>query len=221
MNIAPTGDPPFLVRVAGSGGIGLGKEPPADGASSLRFWSLPEAPRPPPSHLLRQDGAVVNVPWKCSCKWRPCWIASCFHDDLSGFSVGGDNTGGAGRDKTSHRKPTQPLAAAGDEALSGTIVEAKVYRCTLCFRTFPSGQALGRHKRLHYDDGAVKDTQAVTVKTKAVVATTAVRKYIDLNPPAAATGDEAESSPSEAKRARMLRGPNPRLWRRLFLHLAV
>ncbi|KAL5198258.1 hypothetical protein ABZP36_001770 [Zizania latifolia] len=107
-----------------------------------------------------------------------------------------------GGHKTSHRKPTQPLAAAGDEAPSGSIGEAKVHRCSLCFRTFPSGQALGGHKRLHYEGGAVKDKQAV--KTKAAVAATAVLKYFDLNLPAAAAGDEAESSPPEAKRARML-----------------
>ncbi|KAL5198096.1 hypothetical protein ABZP36_001608 [Zizania latifolia] len=81
MSTAPTGDPLFLVRVAGGGGIGLGKEPrepPADGVSSLRFSSL-EAQRPPPSHLLGQVAPVLDC---------------CFHNDFSGFSVGGDNTVG-------------------------------------------------------------------------------------------------------------------------------
>ncbi|XP_015694706.2 zinc finger protein 36-like [Oryza brachyantha] len=113
-----------------------------------------------------------------------------------------------GGHKTSHRKPPPAPAEAavgGDGPSSGVTGEAKVHRCSICHRTFPSGQALGGHKRLHYEGGAAGDA----VKTKAAAAAaavTAVLKDFDLNLPAAATpaGDEAESSPPEAKRARML-----------------
>jgi hypothetical protein len=115
-----------------------------------------------------------------------------------------------GGHKTSHRKPPTPPAqaasAGGDEASGGAVAEAKVHRCTLCDRTFPSGQALGGHKRLHYEGGAAaaeglggKDREAAKAKAAALL------RDFDLNllPAAAVAGDEAESAPSEAKRARM------------------
>ncbi|KAM0907822.1 hypothetical protein ACQ4PT_015858 [Festuca glaucescens] len=117
-----------------------------------------------------------------------------------------------GGHKTSHRKPPTPPAQAapaggGDEASAGgAIAEARVHRCSLCDRTFPSGQALGGHKRLHYEGGAAaaealgggKDKEAAKAKAAALL------RDFDLNLPAAAAvaGDEAESAPPEAKRAR-------------------
>uniref|UniRef100_A0ACD5UK44 Uncharacterized protein n=1 Tax=Avena sativa TaxID=4498 RepID=A0ACD5UK44_AVESA len=114
-----------------------------------------------------------------------------------------------GGHKTSHRKPPTPPAQApsvgGDEASGGgAIVEAKVHRCSLCDRTFPSGQALGGHKRLHYEGGTAtaeglsgKDKEVAKAKAAALL------RNFDLNLPAAAVaGDEAESAPPEAKRPR-------------------
>ncbi|KAM0871132.1 hypothetical protein ACQ4PT_039595 [Festuca glaucescens] len=115
-----------------------------------------------------------------------------------------------GGHKTSHRKPPTPPAqaapAGGDEASAGgAVAEAKVHRCSLCDRTFPSGQALGGHKRLHYEGGAAaaeglgggKDKEAAKAKAAALL------RDFDLNLPAAAVAaDEAESAPPEAKRAR-------------------
>jgi len=77
--------------------------------------------------------------------------------------------------------------------------------CSLCLRTFPSGQALGGHKRLHYEggigDGAKdKDKDAATKTNKASAAapsTTALLLDFDLNLP-------AEGAPPEAKRARTM-----------------
>ncbi|XP_062190055.1 zinc finger protein 36-like [Phragmites australis] len=129
-----------------------------------------------------------------------------------------------GGHKTSHRKqsePSQPAQAAapaspGDEASGGSAQEEKVHRCSLCLRTFPSGQALGGHKRLHYEGSAavaadgVKDKKPVKAKASVATATEVLRDF-DLNLPAAAaatvavvTREEDESAPSEAKRVRML-----------------
>ncbi|XP_047062580.1 zinc finger protein 1-like [Lolium rigidum] len=113
-----------------------------------------------------------------------------------------------GGHKTSHRKPPAPPAQSapaggGDEASAGgAVAEARVHRCSLCDRTFPSGQALGGHKRLHYEGGAAaaealgggKDKEAAKAKAAALL------RDFDLNLPAAAS--EAESGPPEAKRAR-------------------
>ncbi|KAF7007764.1 hypothetical protein CFC21_022670 [Triticum aestivum] len=111
-----------------------------------------------------------------------------------------------GGHKTSHRKPpTPPVASAGgEEASGGAPVEAKVHQCSLCHRKFPSGQALGGHKRLHYEGGAAtdgtgKDKEAAKAKAAALL------RDFDLNLPASGVaGDEAESPPPEAKRARLM-----------------
>lgn len=120
-----------------------------------------------------------------------------------------------GGHKTSHRKPPAPAPAASEEASGGAAVaaaaaEAKVHRCSLCLRTFPSGQALGGHKRLHYEGGSAAGDgtkEGAGVKAKAAAA---LLRDFDLNLPAAAPsttagGDdaEAESAPPEAKRARL------------------
>lgn len=103
-----------------------------------------------------------------------------------------------GGHKTSHRKPPvvapAPAPAPGGEAeasLSGGTAHAateKTHRCSVCKRTFQSGQALGGHKRLHYEAKA-KDADAV--------AATAVLQNLDLNLP-------AEGAPPEPKRARTM-----------------
>ena len=129
-----------------------------------------------------------------------------------------------GGHKTSHRKPPTPspapapqaaAAPAGDEAapLGGGVAHAeeKVHQCSLCLRTFPSGQALGGHKRLHYEGGAAGADGVKADKTKASAAqATSVLRDFDLNLPAAAaaatvaTVEDAESALPEAKRARMM-----------------
>jgi len=126
-----------------------------------------------------------------------------------------------GGHKTSHRKPPPAPAAqaaaapAGDEAapLGGGVAHAeeKVHQCSLCLRTFPSGQALGGHKRLHYEGGAAGADGVKADKTKASAAqATSVLRDFDLNLPAAAaaatvaTVEDAESALPEAKRARMM-----------------
>ncbi|URD73519.1 Zinc finger protein [Musa troglodytarum] len=67
-----------------------------------------------------------------------------------------------GGHKTSHRKPAATTAAAGgDDAASvsngggAPIVVAgalgKPHECSVCHKSFPTGQALGGHMRCHYD----------------------------------------------------------------------
>ncbi|CAL9145619.1 zinc finger protein ZAT6-like [Musa acuminata AAA Group] len=67
-----------------------------------------------------------------------------------------------GGHKTSHRKPAATTAAArGDDAASvsngggAPVVVAgslgKLHECSVCHKSFPTGQALGGHMRCHYD----------------------------------------------------------------------
>ncbi|KAL6856210.1 hypothetical protein ACP4OV_019012 [Aristida adscensionis] len=125
-----------------------------------------------------------------------------------------------GGHKTSHRKPPTPApqavgataAATGDEAPAGGVAEEKVHRCSLCLRTFPSGQALGGHKRLHYEGGAAAAAAAAAAEgakkvddkdaMKPKAAATAVLRDFDLNLPV--EEEAAEIASPEAKRARIM-----------------
>jgi hypothetical protein len=65
-----------------------------------------------------------------------------------------------GGHKASHR-PKPPPAAAVDEPAASPAASAstssgaggggKVHECSVCKKTFPTGQALGGHKRCHYE----------------------------------------------------------------------
>ncbi|KAK8948760.1 Zinc finger protein AZF1 [Platanthera zijinensis] len=93
---------------------------------------LPSLPASPPRALPE------SLSYKCSI---------CFRNFASYQALGGH--------KASHRKPVDD-AASSASGLHGVAISAasggrKVHRCSVCQKTFPTGQALGGHKRCHYD----------------------------------------------------------------------
>ncbi|KAB1208382.1 Zinc finger protein ZAT10 [Morella rubra] len=67
-----------------------------------------------------------------------------------------------GGHKASHRKSSSDAAAgtANDNnrpstssSASAAAPSGKTHECSICHKTFPTGQALGGHKRCHYDGG--------------------------------------------------------------------
>ncbi|KAJ0236530.1 Zinc finger protein AZF1 [Hirschfeldia incana] len=70
-----------------------------------------------------------------------------------------------GGHKTSHRKPMNIDVPSHQEpsinTIAGSVVfngngvshSGKTHTCSICFKSFSSGQALGGHKRCHYDGG--------------------------------------------------------------------
>ncbi|KAG6537443.1 zinc finger protein ZAT10-like [Zingiber officinale] len=96
-------------------------------------------PRPP---LLTEAVAPAKLEHKCSV----CGKAFASYQALGGH-------------KASHRKPTtdepQLAATSTGSSSAGTAGGGKVHRCSVCQKTFPSGQALGGHKRCHYDGSLV------------------------------------------------------------------
>ncbi|XP_047046216.1 zinc finger protein 1-like [Lolium rigidum] len=131
-----------------------------------------------------------------------------------------------GGHKASHRKPPtapaaaaasavpeedKPRAAASSSSGSGDAAGGgKVHECNVCQKTFPTGQALGGHKRCHYD-GTIGSAAAPTVKAAkaaaAASAPTATNRGFDLNVPAlpglAEEGDEV-LSPVSFKKPRLM-----------------
>lgn len=63
-----------------------------------------------------------------------------------------------GGHKASHRKLTggedptaSPAASASGSSTAVASSSGRVHQCSVCLKTFPSGQALGGHKRRHYE----------------------------------------------------------------------
>ncbi|XP_022745238.1 zinc finger protein ZAT10-like [Durio zibethinus] len=65
-----------------------------------------------------------------------------------------------GGHKASHRKPSTDAANTNADnpsttsiTTSATSVNGRAHECNICHKTFPTGQALGGHKRCHYEGG--------------------------------------------------------------------
>ncbi|XVE49313.1 hypothetical protein DITRI_Ditri01bG0072900 [Diplodiscus trichospermus] len=62
-----------------------------------------------------------------------------------------------GGHKASHRKPsTHGATTSADNpsaTTSATSGSGRAHECSICHKTFPTGQALGGHKRCHYEGG--------------------------------------------------------------------
>ncbi|CAI0464633.1 unnamed protein product [Linum tenue] len=88
-------------------------------------------------------------------------------------------------DKTSSTTTTTSTVAAGATSGSG-----KSHECSICHKSFPTGQALGGHKRCHYDaekSGIASSTVTATASVSEGVGSTTTmsnRGFIDLNLPA-------------------------------------
>ncbi|KAE8815154.1 Q-type C2H2 zinc finger protein [Hordeum vulgare] len=100
-----------------------------------------------------------------------------------------------GGHKASHRKPAgaedrKPQAAVAAASSSGSgDAEAgagggKVHECNVCGKTFPTGQALGGHKRCHYDGTIGSAAAGPTHKLAAKASATPASRGFDLNLPA-------------------------------------
>ncbi|KDP41634.1 hypothetical protein JCGZ_16041 [Jatropha curcas] len=132
-----------------------------------------------------------------------------------------------GGHKASHRK----LAGNEDQSTSTTATSSatatvsngsgKTHECSLCHKCFPTGQALGGHKRCHYEGGsAAAEKSGVTSVSEGVGSTNThslsqSQREFDLNLPALPefaadffiSGDDEVMSPLPVKKPRLLVAP--------------
>ncbi|XP_072958324.1 zinc finger protein 1-like [Typha angustifolia] len=93
-----------------------------------------------------------------------------------------------GGHKTSHRKPVsseEPAnSSTGSPAASvgASTGDGRVHQCSVCLKTFPTGQALGGHKRCHYD-GNIRSGGAAAGAAASEAGSSSHRGF-DLNIPA-------------------------------------
>ncbi|XP_022988946.1 zinc finger protein ZAT10-like [Cucurbita maxima] len=94
-----------------------------------------------------------------------------------------------GGHKSSHRKSdaidTDSTSATTTSAVSSsTAASTRTHQCSICFKCFPTGQALGGHKRRHYDGNNNKTLAAGSDSNgDSTLTQTHVRDF-DLNVPA-------------------------------------
>jgi hypothetical protein len=77
------------------------------------------------------------------------------------------------------REPATSSTAASSDGTTAS----KVHRCSICQKEFPTGQALGGHKRKHYD-GSVGSSAAETSEVGSSENRSAAARAFDLNLPA-------------------------------------
>ncbi|KAE9458779.1 hypothetical protein C3L33_09316, partial [Rhododendron williamsianum] len=122
---------------------------------------------------------------------------------------------GPGRPQGQHRK----LAGAGSDNNSTTTTSGgaaavsggRTHECSICHKCFPTGQALGGHKRRHYEGVVGGGNSGVTTAATSSegVGSTSSHRGFDLNLPALpefvfGRGDQEVESPHPAKKPRLL-----------------
>ncbi|XP_048129802.1 zinc finger protein ZAT10-like [Rhodamnia argentea] len=141
-----------------------------------------------------------------------------------------------GGHKASHRKLASPangvVCGSGDEqpttsTSTATTSSGKTHECSICHKSFPSGQALGGHKRCHYEAPArpLAPAPAPAPATSGVSVSEGVgsthtlsqgHREFDLNIPAlpefsprfvVSGADDEVESPHPSKKARFLAQP--------------
>uniref|UniRef100_A0A2P2JFX3 C2H2-type domain-containing protein n=1 Tax=Rhizophora mucronata TaxID=61149 RepID=A0A2P2JFX3_RHIMU len=136
-----------------------------------------------------------------------------------------------GGHKASHRKnaPGEDQSTSSTTAISAATAStvssggARVHECSICHKSFPTGQALGGHKRCHYDGGAAAargggEKSGATSASEGVGSTSTLihsSRGFDLNIPALSeftadlfvSGDDEVISPMPTKRPRISLAP--------------
>jgi hypothetical protein len=173
--------------------------------------------KPPPRTESSSAAAAAVVAPKLLYKCSVCDKAFGSYQALGGH-------------KASHRKSTVSAVSGGgndDQPSTSTTTAAttssnggsgRTHECSICHKCFPTGQALGGHKRCHYEGtigggdkagssgGGVSSSEGVGSTTTNT--TTHSHRDFDLNLPAlpefwtAAGGDDEVESPHPAKRIR-------------------
>ncbi|XP_065847371.1 zinc finger protein ZAT10 [Euphorbia lathyris] len=158
--------------------------------------------------LLRRR-SPVNSEEKPTYKCSVCDKAFSSYQALGGHKASHRKFAGGADDQSTSTTTTSATAAVSNGS-------GRVHECSICHKCFPTGQALGGHKRCHYDGGA--DKSGVTASASEGVGSTNTRnishghREIDLNLPALpefaanffVSSDDEVMSPLPAKKPRIL-----------------
>ncbi|XP_059631140.1 zinc finger protein ZAT10-like [Cornus florida] len=161
------------------------------GAASHRVHSSP----PPPPKPTSSDSKPV---YNCSV----CNKSFGSYQALGGHKASHRKQAGADEQSSNSAATTTASAAAGG---------VRTHECSICHKCFPTGQALGGHKRCHYEGAAGAAARSgVATSSEGVGSTNSYRDF-DLNLPAWPElspkfkfGEDEVESPHPAKKPRLL-----------------
>jgi hypothetical protein len=155
----------------------------------------------PPPPVTSSTDVVPKLLYKCSV----CNKAFGSYQALGGHKASHRKltTGGGSDDQPS----TSTTTAATTSSSGGG--SGRTHECSICHKCFPTGQALGGHKRCHYEGtigGGHGASSGVTSSEGVGSTNTHSQRDFDLNLPALpdfwAGGDDEVESPHPAKRIR-------------------
>ncbi|CAI9115946.1 OLC1v1016964C1 [Oldenlandia corymbosa var. corymbosa] len=175
---------------------------------------------PPPPPAVNSSSDVAVVPNKLLYKCSVCDKAFGSYQALGGHKashrklvVGGGGNGNGGAAAASDDQPSTSTTTAATTSSSGGG-SGRTHECSICHKCFPTGQALGGHKRCHYEGTiggggnahAAGGSSGVTSSEGVGSTTTNSHRDFDLNLPALPEfwtgGDDEVESPHPAKRIR-------------------
>ncbi|XP_073316340.1 zinc finger protein ZAT10-like [Primulina huaijiensis] len=172
-------------------------------AASQSNKNLQPLTRPPPLPPVINSAGPVKLVYKCSV----CDKAFGSYQALGGHKASHRKLSGGDHEQSTTSGTTTTNSAAGS---------GKTHECSICHKCFPTGQALGGHKRCHYEGGAATNhatarTGSSGVTSSEGVGSTITHRDFDLNLPAlpefwpgfgSGIEDEVES-PHPAKKSRL------------------
>ncbi|XP_075485682.1 zinc finger protein ZAT10-like [Primulina tabacum] len=189
-----------LIMLARGGGGPSNASTSTSPTTSQIVKHLQPLTRPPPLQ-------PVKLVYKCSV----CDKAFGSYQALGGHKASHRKLGGGDEQSTTSATTATATTTTNSAAGSG-----KTHECSICHKRFPTGQALGGHKRCHYEGGAATNHATARAGSSGVtssegVGSTITHRDFDLNLPASpelrpgfgsGIEDEAES-PHPAKKSRL------------------
>ncbi|KAK7283258.1 hypothetical protein RIF29_12663 [Crotalaria pallida] len=111
--------------------------------------------QPPATFAPSTESTPLTEPSKLSHKCSVCNKAFPSYQALGGHKASHRKLAGGGGEEQPQTQP-QPASSAVTTSSANTASSkgGKTHECSICHKCFPTGQALGGHKRCHYDGGA-------------------------------------------------------------------
>ncbi|XVF39821.1 hypothetical protein PTKIN_Ptkin01aG0063000 [Pterospermum kingtungense] len=190
-----------------------------DTSTSASASTTPQRHRSPtPTTAPPPATAQASTEQKLSYKCSVCNKAFNSYQALGGHKASHRKPSGGNDDQQSTSTTTSATVGGINSAASNP--SGRLHECSICHKSFPTGQALGGHKRCHYEGGSGNNNaSASVVSTSEGVSSTMSQisqRNFDLNLPAlpefspafiVSGGDDEVESPHPAKKPRLLMPP--------------
>ncbi|XP_042517060.1 zinc finger protein ZAT10-like [Macadamia integrifolia] len=131
----------------------------------------PRYPSPPP--LAASQPPTLKLNFKCAV----CNKAFPSYQALGGHKASHRKLNGAAEDHSSSSSASTTTSSTTSPANSTPASSGRTHECSVCHKTFPTGQALGGHKRCHYSGPTTSSSDGPASSSQS-------QRGFDLNLPA-------------------------------------